>query len=622
MSATTNNRWASRVALACVLLFAWYSLRHRIYQGWISYDEGVQGEGAVRVLRGELPHRDFIALWSGGLDALHAAIFRRMGTSLAHFRTLLLYSWLGALAAYFATARRFLSPWTAAALTIACAEWTLMMWGLPMPSWYVLFLALAGTAATARFLDTRGRGWLVLAGLAAGSSCAVKITGLYIIAATALFFVWLVQEETPVDADRRGLARPYAWVITVGLLGYLGLVGALIAPIASANSALHFAMPSGVLVAYLTIREWQRPSEKSAVRCYRLTALVAPFAAGVIVALALWLAPYAAAGALGDVFRGLFVTPAARFSVSTYPLPGLRSSALAVLALVVLIAGAPLVQHPLRPRDRAALWLVMGALVAACYPGAAGFPVAWNGFRLMTPACTLLGVWSLATTDARYALIPARRQLVFFLVAAATMSSFVQIPFALYTYFLYFAPLLLLALAALVTSQPSMPRDVPAALLSFLMVFGYRNPGAEMFNWGRAAPSHLAQLVPPRGGIAVSPADSALYAAVIAAVERHDPGEWIYVWHDAPELYYLTGKRNPTRTMFEQFDDARERSTPFLRDQLRRHDVRVLILTSPMGAVRPMAPDFRAWIDSAFPGREQVSQFEVRWRDLPLGPDR
>jgi len=104
----------------------------------------------------------------------------------------------------------------------------------------------------------------------------------------------------------------------------------------------------------------------------------------------------------------------------------------------------------------------------------------------------------------------------------------------------------------------------------------------------------------------------------VASVRRHESGEWIYVWHDAPQVYFLTGKRNPTRTLFEAFDDSLTRSPGYLRGVLVRRDVHVVVLTPAAGAERPMPKDFRAWIDSTYPGRELLPGFEVRWRrDAP-----
>ncbi|MFI5244131.1 MAG: hypothetical protein ACHQQR_02815, partial [Gemmatimonadales bacterium] len=219
--------------------------------------------------------------------------------------------------------------------------------------------------------------------------------------------------------------------------------------------------------------------------------------------------------------------------------------------------------------------------------------------------------------------IPAERApLVFFLAAAASTGSLVQIPFALYTYFLYFVPLLALALAALLTAQPAMPRTVPAALLAFVLLFAARGPDSLPKRRGPTRPQDaLSLLALPRGGIIVSREDSTTYAQLIGSIRRHASGEWMYVWHDAPQVYFLAGMRNPTRTMFEVFDDSLARSAGVLTQALRSHDVRLVVLTDPFGAARPMDPAFRAWLLRAYPESESVERFEVRWRREPFAAE-
>jgi hypothetical protein len=197
------------------------------------------------------------------------------------------------------------------------------------------------------------------------------------------------------------------------------------------------------------------------------------------------------------------------------------------------------------------------------------------------------------------------------------MCSLVQVPFALYTYFLYFVPLLVLAVAALINVQPAYPRGVAAALLAYVLWFGWRQPGS-LDRPADPARDRVVPLALARGNLLVSPEDSATYGALVSAIDRRSPGGWIFVWHDSPEIYFLSGRRNPMRTMFEAFEDSAAFTAQALQGVLRAHDVRVVVLTDPTGAVRPLAPEFRTWVDSVFPGREWVRRTEVRWRDGPL----
>jgi hypothetical protein len=515
----------------------------------------------------------------------------------------------------FAVARRLVSPWVACAICVAAAEWSLPLSPHPLPSWFTLFLALAASAAITNFVTSRNRWWLAAAGAAAGASVTVKITGLYLIAAVAMAFVWIAQDGAPARERRSAPGRPYFWLIVGGLALHVYFVYGLFRGVASANAFVHFVAPILTLDAALIWREWTRPPVSDGARLRELLRLVWPFAAGATAVLAIWLAPYALSGALSSVYEGVFVTPRLRFRVATYPLPGLRSAGLAVLPVALLLAGAPLVSTPLSRRDRIAGGAALLLLCGLVFTGSPTVLPTWYAFRLLVPVCAGLAVWWLvARPDA--AVSDARRALAFFLVAACAMCSLVQIPFALYTYFLYFVPQLVLAVAALVAAQPRMPRGVAAGLLAYAVWFGARQP--ESFERASQPPGHRdALLALPRGGIFVPAADSAYYSSLVAAIDRHDPGPWIYVWHDSPEIYFLSGRRNPTRTMFEAFDDSLSRTTTDLRGRLEARDVRVVVLSDPDGAERPMADDFRAWLEATYPHAEWVGRSQVRWRDVP-----
>jgi len=463
----------------------------------------------------------------------------------------------------------------------------------------------------------------VAAGAAAGASVAVKIVGLYFVAAVVLFFVWQVQDDVRGAPDgRRSAARGYAWTITAGLAGFLALVAQLVRSELSVNTALHFMVPNALLVGALLWREWRLPARSERARFVAFFAMAIPFAAGAALATAGWLWPYVHDHAMADLLRGLFVTPRVRLIVATYPLPGLRSAALAVAPFALLLAGAPFARRPLRRADLVALALVVGAALALAYDGSPVVSITWYGLRLLTPVCTALAVWWLVAPPRGMEIPRERAALVFFLVAVAATASLVQIPFALYTYFLYFVPLIALAVTALTIEQPAMPKAVPAALLAYVLLFGVRSPDSLPRRRGPVRPQDaLVLLALPRAGLIVTRDDSATYTQLVESVRRHAAGEWMYVWHDAPQLYFLAGLRNPTGTMFEVFDDSLARSAATLTRELRAHDVRVVVLTDPDGAAHPMDAAFRSWLLATYPESEWVRRYEVRWRREPLAAE-
>jgi hypothetical protein len=304
-----QQRWMSLTVLACLLLIAWLLARQHIYESSIATDEGVLAHSAERVMNGEIPHHDFTAPWSGGLDWFHSELFRVFGPSYRILHATLLVAWLFGIAATFNVARSIVKLWPAALLVVVAAEWTIPMLPHPLPSWHWSFLGLLSLASFFRYLQTRHARWLAIAGAATAAACAVKITGVYFAAAFALSFVWIVQEETPVTGPAPSRRGVYRWVMTLGLVTYLGLVLKVFRGVASVNAAYHYLLPSFVLVGLLLYREWRQPSDSDRARGRRLAALVAPFIGGALVVLVPWLGFYAAHDALGALFTGLFVTP-------------------------------------------------------------------------------------------------------------------------------------------------------------------------------------------------------------------------------------------------------------------------------------------------------------------------
>lgn len=92
---STNLRAKGR---SLVLLLVWlvslaYMASH-LKEGWNPYDEGTLAQSAERVLNGELPHRDFDEMYTGGLSFLNALAFRELGTNLATMRVVLFMTFL------------------------------------------------------------------------------------------------------------------------------------------------------------------------------------------------------------------------------------------------------------------------------------------------------------------------------------------------------------------------------------------------------------------------------------------------------------------------------------------------------------------------------------------------
>src|ERR1051325_10671781 len=220
-NAFRRDHW---IALAgSVLVCAVYTFT-QLGKGWIPTDDGTLAQSASRVLQGQLPHRDFVDLYSGGMSFYHALAFRLFGVKLLALRYAVFAVFVPAMAAVYYLASRFATAVVAAAMTLLCAAWSLPAYPAAMPSWYNLFFALLGAAAIFRYIGTSGRRWLLLAGVCGGLSIDVKITGLYFVAGVLLFQIFREQQTAEsLPEATRGLSL-YRWFVSAGLAAFVVLL--------------------------------------------------------------------------------------------------------------------------------------------------------------------------------------------------------------------------------------------------------------------------------------------------------------------------------------------------------------------------------------------------------------
>src|SRR5260370_17702645 len=78
-------------------------------RGWVPHDEGAFAQSADRVLHGELPHRDYTEIYTGGLAYLHALAFRYIGEDFATLRIVLFVFFFLLFPAFYCIPSRILS---------------------------------------------------------------------------------------------------------------------------------------------------------------------------------------------------------------------------------------------------------------------------------------------------------------------------------------------------------------------------------------------------------------------------------------------------------------------------------------------------------------------------------
>ncbi len=582
-------------------------------RGWVPHDDGAFGLTAERVLQGQMPHRDFDELYTGGLTYLNSAAFRLWGINFGSMRWMLFLFFLAWVPAVFYIATRLVRPLTAAAVTCLAVAASVPVYSSPVPSWYNLFFATFGTAAILRFLEARARSWMVVAGLCTGFSFLAKISGLYFLAAILLFLIFLEQVDSQSSSRRRTITG-YTVFLTAGLLAFVLLLFKTVSTVNPAYVA-HFILPGVSVAANLLWSEFYYAHEPSGLRFRRFFLLALPLVAGFLIPVIVFLVPYWRAGALHSFLFGVFVLPTRRFSFAALHPTHLRAMNLIATAALVGILYAAGRRRPWARWQNVTLALALLALLIASRSVHAIYSFVWSSMILLVPVTTVIAiVWMAYAINAKL----RQRQHLFLLISVVALTSLIQFPFAAPIYFCYVTPLVLLAVSALVAVRPSCNRFAFAAILVFYLAFWIfcATPGF-IYNLGLryAANRQTATLVLPRaGGLRVDPQLAEEYARLIPLIQQHATGDYIYAAPDCPEVYFLSGKRNPTRSLFDFFDQDSTNRNQRILGTLDKNHVNVVTILTETYFSPPMNSGLLRELSVRYPNAEVVGSFQVRWR--------
>jgi hypothetical protein len=606
----------SRLLFFAVFVVSALYMARELKSGWVPSDEGTFGQSAERVLQGELPHRDFDEGYTGGETYLNALIFRILGIKLVNLRyTLYLFFLLWVPAIYY-VASRLVSPPVSAAVTLLAVAWGPPNYTAPMPSWYNLFFATWGIAAILRYLEGHGRSWLFLAGICGGASFTFKQSGLYFIAGVLLFLVFRERLSTAAPSRPGNEDLLFRSFVVASIVLYEIVVFRLLRNTAYPIVLLYFLVPNLAIGFLLIWCEFSSASRRNR-RFAFLSRESLPFLAGVILPIIIFLAPNIATGSLKQFEHDAFQLIGRRFVYATLP-PIRGHSILTALANLLLI--------PLPFMVEARVQKAIGVLALVGTPGilwmalykSAIYRAIWHTIWLALPTMIVIGACLMMRRfRSEAAAKPAQLQKVFLLLSVTATCCLIQFPFTAPIYLCYVAPLAILSAAGLISLIPRPPRLMLAG--AFCLLFSYVvfevTPGF-VYNMGvqYSADRRTDKLTLPRvGGLRVFPQSAATYERLRTVLAAHANGEFIYATPDCPEVYFLYGFRNPTRTFFD-FSDEPAGRTERIVSAIREHAIQLVVLNSNPQYSPSVPADLRQALESGFQNRETVGSFEVRWK--------
>jgi 4-amino-4-deoxy-L-arabinose transferase-like glycosyltransferase len=483
-----------------------------------------------------------------------------------------------------------------------------------MPSWYNLFFATFALACLLRYFDKRRTRWLVGAGLACGLSIIVKSTGIY--AVVALLLVLLFDEQVRAESKTLGRRGSHLAFVLVCAGAAVAFLVVLLHRRLGASEVANFLVPGSCISAFLL---WNEVRVRHVGASSRFRSLLIPLGSlglGLAFPVVFFVAPYVASNSVGSLLQGLIVEPSARLRFAAISPPTLSSIPITILVLIAFVGlGCALSRPKLGERLTGAGLLVIWLVLTGT---SHGYQTTWVAVRDASILLVPIGVVLLAAVIRKRGSNPSENVRTFAPLALFAFATLIQFPFSTPIYFCYVAPLLFLAALALAAhgrerGRAALSTTGLVGLFLFLAAFGVMRMN-QVFFGGRATIGEGAPLGLARSGpLQVFPPDSRLYQRVVARIQEAGTGRYIYAGPDAPELYFLADRQNPTRTTFEFFQRGPRQDRELLQ-ALDRHGVSVVALNLRPSFSPRLNSTLLAALAARYPQHERIGRFELRWR--------
>ncbi len=598
------RRGNGRIVLLVTIGVSCLYLAPGLDKQWYPWDDGGLAETAQRTLAGQLPHRDFVDTYTGGLSFFDAGVFWLLGPNLLWLRIAMIPFFILFVVATFEVAKRLTPPLIAGLLTVTLVVWTVPNYPAAIPSWFNLYFAVVGVWMIAKWLETRSDLWLFIAGFSGGLSIIVKIVGVYFVIGVVLFLAFRAREEPAGAAESPGRETIRRGVVAALAVLSVGFVLWTMAPRLGWAEFVTFVVPVIAAAVALIVA----PGHGSRARDVAAIRAGAIFIAGVAVPVVLFAVPYLVTGSWEAVIRDVTQSTHLRLTYAARPpLPPRWVVAVVPLAIAALF---PLLRRRWRLAATAAGVVALGVAALSAHVD----PFFMNPLRellvLLAPAAAVVLV---RATSRR----PADKRVEFLalLLFVTVFMALIQFPFGAPVYFQYVLPLVVLTAVSFSSVTRSIWGVLGVAVVVTYLVVGvlYLQPGLRGLWRDVTGGSGLAVPEVGRGRIFIPATEAATYRRVTSLLRVHARGGATIAGPDAPELYFLADVRNPTPMIYD-----------FLtRTSVRDHDILAAIAQDRITAIvvnrsPPFSPRYHpsllSRLEEDFPHHVSVGQYDVRWR--------
>jgi hypothetical protein len=581
--------------------------------GWLPWDDGMLGQTALRVLQGEIPHRDFVDPYTGLLTLGNAAIFRIFGVDLIYLRWPLFAACVVFTFCLYRLFLLFLSPPSAAWATAGSLMATVPNYFVALPSWYLLFTSGAAFFLIVRWIQTDRAFLLFGAGVLLGIATEIKINALFftygavlsVLFATSIIFQ---------PAERHDPSNPTQslsfWALSLAAIAGIAGIGLLISPRLSLGTIYLFFLPV-ISVCGASAFWWYRhgaPSIK--ILCKKVLPLLLGF-------VLVWVPFLLYFGIYGDIrlwLYGVFVSPQARFSTAAVSPPDLI---LIFLPLIFFI-------RRFSRRDIKIISIILGIVMIALVSieprwGEEQFStypkILWPLMLGIIPWIIARACWIVLDLRNQPNRQPHERAYLFAICCWAAFWNLNQYPYTGSGYLLYSVIPILVTIAAI--SRDTLWGTRPIAIIQWgsatvAMMLGVlpritpllplREPGRDL---------HIP-LAMKGASILVSREDFDRYHWLIPEVQKRAGNGAVVAFPEQPHIYFLAEKKNITPILYELLGSPGRAEadliTPIKDDRVRAVVTWIATLEDP-GA---------AYLDTIlrerFPNRVTGHEMVVLWR--------
>ena len=516
--------------------------------GWLPWDDGMLGQMAVRVLGGEMPHRDFVDPYTGLLTFLNAFIFRLFGTDLLYLRwPLYLVSIVFSLVLY-RLFRLFIGPRAASWSTAGSIVATMPNYFVALPSWYMLFFSGFSFFFIVRWIRVARARYLFIAGFFLGLASLIKINGIFLAYGAILAIIY----STSLEISRNSIAGdknkssfyPFILSLSASLAGILG-IGSVVYPRLSVGTAYLFLVPV-FIVCLAPLYALNQNCATAVSPLLRNIFLTFGGFASIWIPFLIYIYIY------GDLYLwwiGVFVTPRNRFI----------HAAISPQDIILIFIPLIVLMRRFSRRDVTLISTFLGIILITL----GLFEPTWSGepfsayHKVIWPLMLGLTPYIICQT-ARFAIStkipPHERSVIFAICCWATFWNLNQYPYTGSGYLLYSVIPILLCTTAIsrdtVWGTPSVaiPLWGSAALAMMLGVLPRIIPFLPLSNPGKDIHTPLAM---KGASILVSKEDHDRYHWLIPEIQKRSGSGEIFGFPEQPHLYFLAEKKNISPFLYE-----------------------------------------------------------------------